>query len=223
MNELRTAHLNDRDALPSTESESQATREQAVSPQAQLGGPFIIESIAYVYLFEHSRSPSEIIESRRVKATQSDASSFGLRLRHTRTPGFVIEEQPLWGGQLTYRELIDEAGQTAYLRTFEFDRRLRRGQRHEFATRTFVERDPDPQTEVSFSLTIPANQVSIHLGFHGTTQVNDAWSYGPIADPNDVPTSRTHRNRLPINSNTASVYFRRPQIGSHYGIAWSWP
>lgn len=100
---------------------------------ALLGGPYLVESLRFVYIFRDSKSPEEIIEVRRVRATASAADGYGLKLSHTGRAGFRVDEEALWGGDLVDRDHYDSQNKTMYLRRMEFGRRLRRGQTHEFA------------------------------------------------------------------------------------------
>jgi DNA-binding XRE family transcriptional regulator len=188
-----------------------------------VGGPFELVSVAYVYVFEESRSPGEIIEVRRVRATESRAGSFGLKLTHHGASGFVIDQHALWGGRLASSEHVAEDGNTVYWRQFDFDRRLRKGEVHEFALRSWVERDPDPQTAIQFSVTLPARVVSIHAAFHGSVRPAAAWSYGPLPDDlaDEVPATEGTPIDLP-DGRAFSSRFHRPELEMTYGVGWVW-
>lgn len=188
-----------------------------------IGGPFELVSVAYVYVFEESRSPGEIIEVRRVRATESRAGSFGLRLAHDGDSGFVIDQHALWGGRLAATEHLAEDGRSVYWRRFDFDRRLRKGEVHEFALRSWVERDPDPQTAISFSVTLPARVVSVHAAFHGSVRPAAAWSYGPL--PEDWSADVPAHEGTPVDiwdGAAFSARFRRPELHRTYGVGWAW-
>lgn len=188
-----------------------------------LGGPFELVSLSYGYVFEESRSPGEIIEVRRVRATESRAGSFGLRLAHNGTAGRVVEQHSLWGGRLTSTEAVAGDGTPVHWSRFDFDRRLRKGEVHEFAIRTWVERDPDPRTAIRFNLTLPAKVVSVHAAFHGSVRPAAAWAFGPLAagPDGDVPASEC--SPIDVRDGAAfSAQFRRPELGKEYGVGWAW-
>lgn len=187
-----------------------------------LGGPFELHTVTYAYLFEESRSPHEIIEVRRVRTISSGATAYGLRLAHTQAPGFVIDQQVLWGGTIAHSVHEDDSHGTAHWTRVEFGKSLRAGQRHEFATRTWVERDPDPQTAICFNMTIPVRHASLHLAFHGNTEPARMWRYGPLADEQSIPTSHEGQRGLKLVGGNATLTVPTPEIGGVYGVAWSW-
>jgi transcriptional regulator with XRE-family HTH domain len=188
-----------------------------------LGGPFVIEQLRYIYVFRHSASPEEIVEVRRVRATRSGADSFGFKVGHTRSPRFRVEEEALWGGHLVERERHARDGGTVYLRRMVFDRKLRRGQVHDFGVRSWVEHDPDPDTAVAFSLTIPAKAVAIHLHFRGPKTPTDCWSYGPLADDGLVPDQFDDSAWLPLaEDGSVTAAWAKPLTGVDYGVRWRW-
>jgi DNA-binding XRE family transcriptional regulator len=214
---LREAFESSRQTVPVT-----TTADLTHDGEPFLGGPFILERVAYVYLFEESRSPNEIIEIRRVRALRDGASTFGLSLRNTESDDFRLDQQVLWGGSLTTTDGATADGGTAHWRRVDFGRALRTGQSHEFALRTWIEVDPEPQTEVCFGVTVPAREVSIHLGFHGSPQPSDAWRYGPLSDESAIPKSPSGGRRVKITGSSVSATFRNPVLGPIYGIAWRW-
>ncbi|WP_121256250.1 helix-turn-helix domain-containing protein [Nocardioides ferulae] len=188
-----------------------------------LGGPFVVESLILSYLFHDSRSPSEIIEARRVRARRNGADSYGLKMMHTESAAFSATSEPLWGGHLETTEHVHGAGRTVFVRRFVFDRRLRRGQSHDFALRTRIDTDPEPGTAVAFDLTIPAEQVTVQLGFRGSERPRGWSAFGPLVDNAQVPEhpGDAPRSSLPA-SGQVSAYFRNPELGTVYGIAWEW-
>ena len=187
-----------------------------------LGGPFDLLSVSYAYLFEESRSPHEIVEVRRVRARKSGAKAYGLRLAHTSTPGFLIDQQALWGGAITRSVHASDTDGTVQWTKVDFGKSLRAGQRHEFAIRTWVERDPDPQTEVCFEMTLPVRQASIHLAFNGTVQPSQVWCYGPLPDDSLIPTSPGGQRPMKMLHGTTSLTVTAPEVGQTYGVAWNW-
>lgn len=210
----------------STSESGSGTRSGAVNESADeaplLGGPFVVERLDLVYNFEESRSPSEIVEVRRVRATRAGAASYGLSLRQTESPHFTVEESALWGGYIVDSQHHHLPDRTLYWRRFEFGRALRRGQRHDFAVRSWVETDPDPDTEVCFDFTIPVEEVNIHLNFNGSETPTDVWSYGPLHDVRLIPKSPGMGAPVGVTpGGTASAAFQ-PQSGPMYGVAWRW-
>ncbi|MBO9521582.1 MAG: helix-turn-helix transcriptional regulator [Nocardioidaceae bacterium] len=189
-----------------------------------VGGPFRIESLQFVYTFRHSHSPEEIIEIRRVRALQSGADAYGLRFTATSTDDFSVEEEALWGGSLSASLYRTVENRVHYVRRFEFGRSLRRGQTHDFAVRSWVERDPNPSTEVLFSVTLPTDLAVIHLNFAGPEKPRAVWSYGPLFTDDLTPkTQQSAGTTLPM-SELGNVTLRvdKPNSGAHYGIGWSW-
>jgi len=189
-----------------------------------LGGPFIVELLQLVYVFRHSRSPEEIIETRRVRATRTGADGYGLKLLRSQHDAFRVDEETLWGGHIADARHLDVDGRTIYLRRLEFGRRLRKGQVHEFAVRSWIDKDPEPGTSVGVSFTIPAKQVAIHLNFLGPVTPHECWSYGPVADGMLAPTE-SGEGCEPLTSNPGgsySGYFTSIEAGAEYGIAWTW-
>jgi transcriptional regulator with XRE-family HTH domain len=211
------------------EEEAQERRERAVSATIQeperyeLGGPFTVELLQFVYVFRHSRAPEEIIETRRVRAMKAGADGYGLKLTHTDSAVFNVDEEALWGGHISSNRHYRNERRTHYLRRFEFGRRLRRGQIHEFAVRSWIERDPEPGTEVMFSVTLPTERAAIHLNFRGPERPRAVWQYGPVVDEDLTPQRPDGEQRLDLTPDgTASAYFPKPETGLYYGAGWQW-
>lgn len=187
-----------------------------------LGGPYQLEQLQIVYVFQHSRAPEEILESRRVRAVESGADGFGLRFR-AQSDGLEIEDEVLWGGRMESSARYDDDGHTTYLQRVDFGRTLRRGQVHDFAVRRWVAREPHPDTEALFCLSLPADEVSLHLKFHGPGRPRHIRRVGPLADHCLV------RDRGALETATAvdprvdvSEYFVKPEVGALYGVIWDW-
>lgn len=188
-----------------------------------LGGPFILEHITYVYVFRESRSPEEILEVRRVRATADGARRFGFKLETTESGAFDVESEALWGGHLV-TDSRRVGNRTVYLRRIEFGRTLRSGDVHEFALRTWVERDPDPSTTIVFSLTRPALAVTVQMNFYGSVRPARIWRGGPVADEILMPREPTRTSLLPISRGGSVITtFTEPDLGSIYGVSWAWP
>ncbi|WP_224279858.1 helix-turn-helix transcriptional regulator [Nocardioides lacusdianchii] len=207
---------------PVYEAARASVRAQVADRAPFLGGPFDLLSVSYAYLFEESKSPHEIIEVRRVRAKTAGANAYGLRLAHTNAPGFRIDQQALWGGAITRSAHTSDNDGTVQWTKVDFGKSLRAGQRHEFAIRTWVERDPEPQTEVCFEMTISVRQASIHLAFNGTVQPSQVWRYGPLPDDNLIPTSPAGQRLLKLLHGTTSFTVSAPEVGQTYGVAWNW-
>lgn len=192
-------------------------------PRHLLAGPFVIEQLQLIYVFRHSRSPEEIIEVRSVRATTSGADGYGLKLEQTRADGFRVEEEPLWGGHLVDSEHLDRTGHTVYLRRMDFERTLRKGQVHDFAVRSWIERDPEPDTVVQARFSIPCKELAIHLNFRGPDLPRQAWAFGPIPDDALVPQRAADGEPLEITiGGTVSKYYSPVDAANEYGIAWAW-
>lgn len=187
-----------------------------------LGGPYQLEQLQIVYVFQHSRAPEEILESRRVRAVENGADGFGLRFR-AQSGELEIEDEVLWGGRMESSARYDDDGHTTYLQRVDFGRALRRGQVHDFAVRRWVTREQVPDTEALFCLSLPAGEVSLHLKFHGPDRPRRIRRVGPLADHCLV------RDRGALEEATAvdpradvSEYFVRPEVGALYGVIWDW-
>jgi transcriptional regulator with XRE-family HTH domain len=187
-----------------------------------LGGPYRLEQLQIVYVFQHSRAPEEILESRRIRAVAGGGDGFGLRFR-AQSDGLEMDDEVLWGGRLESSARYDEDGHTTYLQRVDFGRTLRRGQVHDFAVRRWVARDPTPDTEALFCLSLPAEEVSVHVKFHGPDRPTRIRRVGPLADHCLV------RDRGALEAATAvdplrdvSEYFVKPQVGALYGVIWDW-
>lgn len=203
---------------------SERTEEPGEVSNHRLGGPFVIERLRYVYIFRESRSPEEVIETRRVRATKSGADSFGLKNSTILTGGFRAEAEALWGGALLSEELLSTDHRTVYLRRFAFGRRLRRGQIHEFAMRSWTARDPKPGTHVIFDLTLPADLVSIHLNFLGSSRPKSVGRIGPLADAiySEHQARRPGEEVLAYAPGRYEAEFTKPELGLTYGLTWTW-
>lgn len=197
-------------------------RRTALKQAFGLGGEVVVEHLSLVYVFRESLAPEEILEVRRVRALRQGADRFGFKLGSNATDGFEVESEALWGGQLV-EECLQGEKQTVYLRDVRFDRPLRRGEVHEFAIRTWVQRDPEPSSEVTFRFTVPAESVSVQLNFYGSKRPTQAWSFGPLADDLQVTRTPDPSRDLEIGeTGTVAARFSTPGAGMTYGIAWSW-
>lgn len=188
-----------------------------------LGGPFVVEQFQLALVFRHSRSPEEVIEVRRVRATRSGADAYGLKFERVHQEGFRAETEALWGGSLESDEVVDVDGRTLHLRRVRFSRTLRRGQTHEFALRSWVQQDPEPGTYVNVAFPIPASAVALHLNFLGPEKPHECWHYGPLADEALLPEQAPLDTLLtPSPGGTVSHHLTGLEPGASYGIAWRW-
>lgn len=190
--------------------------------QPLLGGHYVIERLTVAYEFQESTAPNEIIEYRRVRATKAGATGYGLLLRHMGAPGFQIEQEALWGGRLTEGEVKDGDGRTLISRRFEFDRTLRRGQRHEFAIRAWVERDPEPCDAVSLMFTLPVDSAEVRVNFRGR-RPECLWTFGPLVDDEFIPDDPADITKIALDEDGgAAVVFNQLESGPVYGLRWRW-
>lgn len=227
---------------PSYESE-RATARRPVDPAVVnytesptlLGGPYVVEALNYIYVFRHSRAPEEIIETRRVRAIVAGPTGYGLRFTKSRAMDqpsdsvrFAVDQENLWGGYLTELDVTEDGGQPVYLQRFEFGKRLRKGQVHEFGIRTWINHDPEPGTGVEFALTIPAAAVSVHLLFKGPDRPRDSWLYTISNDPDAARETKPPQRAddpdwlVAAPDGSISHTWRRPSLRTEYGLGWRW-
>jgi len=100
-------------------------------------------------------------------------TSYVLGLKRTDEQSFEAETNVLWGGYLEDGPTTD--GQE--LTTVNFGRSLHRGEVHDFALRSWVQRDADPDTEIWLEVSRPTKRASLHLSFDGRRGVLRAWAY----------------------------------------------
>lgn len=192
--------------------------------ELRLGGDVVIERLDLTYVFRESRSPEEILEVRSVRALRHGADRFVLKLKAQATPQFMVSPELLWGGRLSETQRTDARGETIYISTVLFERPLRRGEHHTFAVRTWVERDPEPDSAVEVTFSVPAEVVCLHANFLGP-RPRRAWSYGPLVDDSLAPKTEEDPASSPVHvadDGPQSVTISRPSLGMWYGLAWSW-
>lgn len=184
------------------------------------GGPFDLVSVSYVYLFRDAPGPHEVIEVRRIRATESGATAFGLRLDH----GDPVDlgQEALWGGSIDSSRHTDDTGHVTSWTRVEFGRSLRVGQTHEFAIRSWIEQPADPLSHVGFQLGRAPREASIHASFRGALQPSSVWAYGPVSSDAHIPRFPSGQRRLKVSGGGTSVVVRRPIAGQGYGVAWEW-
>lgn len=200
--------------------ESLESRSYLPAP-TNVNASFTIVELTITYVFEESRSPSEIIQIRRVRAIRSGPQHFVLGLKRTDEQSFTTETNVLWGGHLA-DEAPDENGNT--MQVVAFPNPLRAGQVHEFALRSWVERDVEASTELQLVVTRRTDRARIHLACHGKQQIAAAWEFGPIDEPEDEVPRRSPDARAltvePLTPITATFDHLTPH--RTYGIAWEW-
>lgn len=181
-----------------------------------------VVELQLAYLFSESRSPSEILEVRRVRALRAGVQHYVMGLHRTDRQELSLDTEVLWGGWVT-----DEATSrdSHVRRVVTFPRELRRGEVHEFALRSWLERDGDPDTEIRFEMTTATEVAHIHLSCLGTPQIAKAWTFGPLQRPGPGPIAEASRHSRPVAvlpGRPLTVSFTAPQVYSKYGIAWQW-
>lgn len=177
-------------------------------------------TIAYVFL--ESRSPSEILQVRKVRALRAGPQYYALGLQRTDEASLTADTQVLWGGHLAEQNTDDDGH---LLRVVQFPAPLRAKQVHEFALRSWVERDAEPATEIQLVVTRPTRAAHIHLACLGHPQIAHAWKFGPVedADPDGVPESAPYARPLSsADPNPVTVTFHDLVPGKTYGLGWRW-
>lgn len=191
------------------------------SPGSGQNVAFVIMELTIAYIFLESHSPSEIVQVRKVRATRSGTQHFVLGVQRTDEEPFTTDTQALWGGRIAEHGPDADGNLTT---TIEFPAPLRVGQEHEFAIRSWVEQDPQPDTEIELVVTTRTDHARIHLAFHGTQRIRSAWEFGPADDPSypvraDSPLARP----LAVGRFTpVTASFEHLEPHRTYGVGWSW-
>lgn len=186
----------------------------------ELAGPFDILQATYAYTFRDHRAPEEIVQHRRVRATSEGANGYGLQLSND-SGTFDLDAEALWGGWISEHHRHLDEGDSEHLLRFHFDHALRRGQVHDFATRSWVSHD-DPADKVLLMFTRPTGEATLALNFSGP-RPRRVWSFGPVDDFDTCPDEPVGDDLVTLPpSGSASLHVRRPQPGKVYGMAWSW-
>lgn len=137
-------------------------------PPFELSGPFEILEATYAYTVRDQRAPEEIIQVHRVR-TPADgadgADGCGLQLRND-SGHLGLETEALWGGGIEGHSRAVHEGRSRHLTRFHFDRALRRGQVHEFATRAWVDHE-EQAAQIAVQFTRPTEQVVLTVHFLG--------------------------------------------------------
>lgn len=177
----------------------------------------VIDSLTITYVFQEAISPSEIIQVRRVRAIRAGVSQYVLGLKRTDEQSLSVETHVLWGGFMGETQT-----ETSELTTVSFGKPLKRGETHEFALRSWVHRDADPDTGIWLEVTRPTRQASLHLLFEGRRSITSAWTYElPSGDP--LPPRPEACQQVALGPDgQASLYVSAPAPGRQYVLAWSW-
>jgi len=178
----------------------------------------VIDDLTITYVFQESKSPSEIIQVRRVRAVRSGVSSYVLGLKRTDDQALTLETHLLWGGHLEDGPTTD--GQE--LATVNFGRGLRRGEVHDFALRSWVQRDASPDNEIWLEVSRPTKRASLHLAFEGRRSVRQAWTYQLEDESSDIPPADTCMSLPTGPDGQVSITFENPSPGRIYALSWEW-
>lgn len=185
-----------------------------------LNPSFAIMELTIAYVFLESRSPSEILQIRRVRAIRSGAQYFVLGVGRTDEADFATDTQVLWGGRIV-DQMVDDVGRT--MQTVEFPQALRAGQVHEFALRSWVERDAAPDTDLVLTVTTSTEHARIHLVCQGRPQIAEAWAYGPVNETEGLPYDSPHSHPLEVTPGAPiTAVFDQLTPGPTYGTSWRW-
>ena len=205
-----------RDRLPQWD---QALRRGRLPKPAESTNPsLIIEELTITYVFQESKSPGEIIQVRRVRAVRAGVTSYVLGVTRTDDLALVTETHVLWGGHLEDGSTTDGRELT----TVNFGRSLRRGEVHDFALRSWVQRDADPDTEIWLEVSRPTKRASLHLAFEGRRSVQRAWSYQVEGEDAEVPPASSWERLSVGPDGQVSVTFDSLKPGRIYALSWEW-
>lgn len=190
-------------------------------PPFELSGPYEILEATYAYTFRDHRAPEEILLVRRVRALVDGCDGYGLQLSNN-SGTFDLDTEALWGGWIQQHERRLAEDRSAHLTRFHFDRRLQRGEVHEFCTRSWVSHD-DPGDTLLVKFTRPTHRVNLSLNFLGP-RPRHVWAVGPVTDPDD-PSVEVLDPRRSITSHpngTCAASLDEPLLGRFHGISWKW-
>ena len=210
------------EALVSFFPELRAEVEDPRPPGFVSGGPYELVELALVYVFGHSKTPGEIIETRTVRALESGADRYGLSLDKGTGPGFRIEQEALFGGDIVDLAFSDERGGSWNSCVFEFDRALQRGETHTFAVRSFVDQNPEPENTVQVVFTIPARKLHIELRFNGPHHPTIVRRFGPVDTEDDEVQWEAGHNLPSSGVHRWAHTFTRLEAKRLYGLTWRW-
>lgn len=190
---------------------------RATQPVSVDNNGLSIEEVGITYVFEQSKSPSEIIQLRRVRAVRAGVRRYHLGLRRSDHKTFTADTQTLWGGGIVEHPSSVEGWAT---HSVDFGRGLRRGETHEFAMRSWVERDAEPDTEIWLEVTAPTRLARMNLTFNGPYP-SRAWAFTKPSDEREKRPEETApvpaKHGYPV---TATFEQLVPNV--IYALCWEW-
>ncbi len=186
------------------------------------GGPFELLDVSIAYVFGHSRSPSEVIETRAVRALRNNAQRYGLSYDKTTGEGFRVDQEAISGGQIEQAHHTDDHGVSWNSSTFVFDARLRKGDIHTFTIRSFIETDPNPDTCIQASFTLPIRRLRIELRFTGPERPSSVRRFGPIDSEVRADQDKVSTRLAATSPGHWALVELEPQPFNQYGLTWNW-
>jgi transcriptional regulator with XRE-family HTH domain len=205
-----------RERLPDWE---QALTRGRMPKRAESSNPsLVIDDLTITYVFQESKSPSEIIQVRRVRAVRTGVKSYVLGVKRTDDQDLIVETHVLWGGHLEDGPTTDGTE----LSTVDFGRSLRRGEVHDFALRSWVQRDAAPDTEIWLEVSRPTKRASLHLAFEGRRSVQRAWTYELETEGATIPPADKCVGLSLGPDGQVSITFNSPVPGRIYALSWEW-
>jgi transcriptional regulator with XRE-family HTH domain len=215
----------------------QARAEQAASAAERRpakrarGGPvvepppdYVFERYDVMYVLRESRSPEEIIEIRHVRALTKGAHDFGLSFSRD-SAGFEVETEVLFGGEIVGLDVQELPGKTMIMQLLDFKLALRKGERHSFGVRYWVQRDPGEQGQghVVVQSDYQMEAVGVHVNFWGVEKPKLCWAYQGLPDPAMAPGQPEVDQLLQANRHSmVRTNLRKPATGTCFGVAWQW-
>lgn len=194
------------------------------STKVEQPADYVFERYDVVYVLRESRSPEEIIELRRLRSLSKGAHDFGLSFGRD-AEQFEVETEVLFGGEIVGFDIQELPSKTLIMQLLDFGRTLRKGERHNFGIRYWVQRDPDPQDNghVLIESDYAMEEVGVHVNFWGTENPRLCWAFEGLPDAAMAPGEPSQRVELELNQHsTVSVDFRKPVTGTFFGVAWRW-
>jgi len=207
--------------VPALESWYLASHRPAGDLPFELAGPYEILSASHVFTFREHRCPEELIQVRQVRALSDGCTGYGLSLGNL-TGNFSIDAEALWGGWIETHQQCAEDATSSVMTRFHFDRTLRRGDVHEFATRGWVDHD-EPTTSVSMVSVRPTALSTQALNFLGP-RPELVWRYELTSPDDPIPDAPAARSDVlaPTPGGSCALRVARPVMGRVYGLAWAW-
>lgn len=224
-NRLKPLYEQARAAQAAAAAERRPARRTRVDPVVDPPPDYVFERYDVVYVLRDSRSPEEIIEIRHVRALTSGAHDFGLSFSRD-TAGFEVETEVLFGGEIVGFDIQELPGKTLIMQLLDFGRVLRKGERHSFGVRYWVQRDPGEHDRghVLLQSDYRMEMVGIHVNFWGMEKPSMCWAFEGLPDAAMAPGQAEQRQRLVWNSHSMVEFnLTHPITGTSFGVAWSWP